>query len=117
MLILPGGKKGVENLKKNKDVLNLVRFFFLTPGKEVHAICAAPSILGELGLLKDRHYTCFPGFEGKEGTYTKEGVTKDGNLITGKSMGYTIPFALAIVEAHFGKETVAQIEKGTLGLA
>ena len=117
MIILPGGKKGVENLKKDANVTSLVRKFDANPNKEVHAICAAPSILRELGLLNERTYTCFPGFEGKEGTYTGEGVTIDDNLITGKSMGYTIPFALAIVERHFGTECVKEIEKGVYGKA
>lgn len=115
MLILPGGKKGVENLGNSQKVAFLVKSFFANPNKEVHAICAAPSILGKLGLLEGRKYTCFPGFEGPWGKYTEEGVTVDKELITGKSMGYTIPFALAIVERHYGKEIVASIEKGTLG--
>ena len=117
MIILPGGKKGVENLKDSAEVARAVLLYYDLPEKEVHAICAAPSILQELGCLYRRTYTCFPGFEGEMGTYTGEGVTVDGNLITGKSMAYTIPFALAIVKAHFGQECVDRIEVGAYGKA
>lgn len=117
ILILPGGKIGVENLKANPKVKELITVFWNHPNKEVHAICAAPMILREMGLLNEKRYTCFPGFEGKEGTYTGEGVTADGSLITGKSMAYTIPFAMEIVKAHYGQDVLERIEKGTLGKA
>lgn len=116
MLILPGGKKGVENLKASEGVKKAILYFWEKEGKEVHAICAAPSILREMGLLNERTYTCFPGFDGPEGRYTREGVETDGDLITGKSMGYTVDFALAIVKRHFGQETVDAIKKGVYGI-
>ena len=115
MLILPGGKKGVENLSASQAVEEAILYFWNARDKEVHAICAAPSILRKMGLLDKRTYTCFPGFEGEEGHYTGKGVEVDDDLITGKSMGYTVEFALAIVNRHFGDETVHSIEKGVYG--
>lgn len=113
--VLPGGKRGVDNLGKSEEVAHLLLSAFAAK-KDVHAICAAPSILGNLGYLDGKRYTCFPGFQKGNGVYTGEGVTIDGNLITGKSMGYTIPFAEAIVEKYAGLDIVNAIRTGTLGL-
>ena len=116
-LILPGGKKGVENLSDNEIVLLLVKKY-LRQGKGVYAICAAPSILGKLHLLNGRNYTCFPGFECEEGHYQeKEGVVIDENLITARSMAFSIPFGEAIAEKEVGKETLESAKPGMYGLS
>lgn len=60
-LMLPGGMPGTLNLRRDERVCDAVRDF--AEHKHVAAICAAPSILGELGLLVGRRATCFPGFE------------------------------------------------------
>lgn len=115
-LILPGGKKGVENLKDNDIVLLLVKNF-LRQGKGVYAICAAPSILGKMHLLKDRTYTCFPGFECGEGRYLEDqGVVIDGNLITARSMAFSIPFGEAIAKKEVGEEALESATSGMYGL-
>lgn len=114
-LILPGGKVGVDNLKACPKTKELVLSFH-KQGKGVYAICAAPSILGEAGLLSGKNYTCFPGFEGKEGNYRKEaGTIRDGNIITGHSMAFTIPFAEEIVRKECGEEALKRIAPGTRG--
>ncbi len=114
-LVLPGGKKGVENLGKSPLVLQAVKEF-LDNGKDVHAICAAPSILGGLGYLDGLPYTCFPGFQKGEGDYKDTGVVVTSHIITGRSMGYTLPFAEAIVERYLGKEGKASIAPGVYGI-
>lgn len=75
LLLIPGGMPGVDNLYVNEQVRQLVQDF-ANKDKDFAAICAAPSILGRMGLLKDVTYTCFPGFEeyGKAGKYTGESV-------------------------------------------
>ena len=114
-LILPGGKVGVDNLKACPRVKELVLSFY-KKGKGVYAICAAPSILGELGLLDDKSYTCFPGFETGKGRYLKEeGAVRDGSIITGHSMAFTIPFAEEIVRKECGEEALRRIAPGTRG--
>ena len=114
-LILPGGKLGVDNLKACPRVKELVLSFY-KKGKGVYAICAAPSILEELGLLVDKTFTCFPGFEGSSGKYQKEeGAVRDGNIITGHSMAFTIPFAEEIVKKECGEEAIKMILPGTRG--
>lgn len=115
-LILPGGKKGVENLSDNEIVLLFVKNY-LRHGKGVYAICAAPSILGKLHLLNERNYTCFPGFECEEGLYLEDqGVVIDGNLITARSMAFSIPFGEAIAEKEVGKEALESAKPGMYGL-
>ncbi len=114
-LVLPGGKKGVENLKASEEVGNLIRSF-LSAGRGVYAICAAPSILAEMGLLEEAKYTCFPGFETGKGAYTGKEVEIDGKWITARSMAYTIPFAEAIIRKELGEEAVMRIRPGTMGL-
>ncbi len=114
-LILPGGKVGVANLKVCPKVKELV-LSFCKNGKGVYAICAAPSILGELGLLDGKAYTCFPGFECGKGDYKKDvGALRDGNIITGHSMAFTIPFAEEIVKKECGIGVLERIQPGTRG--
>ena len=112
-LILPGGKRGVTNLSEDSRVADLIKSY-KKEGKPVYAICAAPSILGNLGLLEEKRYTCYPGFQ-TAANYTGEGVTIDGDLITGKAMAYSIDFGLAILEKHLGKEVAERVIKGARG--
>ena len=115
MIILPGGKVGVDNLKASRLVGDAIKHF-KDQGKPVHAICAAPSILAERGYLDDCDYTCFPGFACGKGNYREdEGVVVSNGTVTGKSMGYSIPFAEAIVSLYFGDAPVERLRQGTLG--
>jgi len=114
-LILPGGKKGVENLASSPIVIKAIKQFH-DEDKYLCAICAAPSILGELGYLDGHKYTCFPGFEKGKGEYLDIGAVLDQKLITGHSMGYTRNFAELIVFALTNEETLEKIQPGILGL-
>lgn len=115
LLILPGGKVGTLNNDNNPKINELLDFFIRN--KSVAAICAAPSILGKRGYLKNKKYTCYPGWEKEEyGIYTGEEVVKDGNIITGRSMYFTNDFALKIVESLLGKEKRIEIEKQIKGI-
>ena len=115
MFILPGGKLGVENLKANPNVRDLV-CRFMESGRDVHAICAAPSILGELGYLDGLPYTCFPGFQAGKGRWQDKSHVITEHIVTGRSMGNTLPFAKAIVEKYYGKEALDAIRPGIEGL-
>ncbi len=112
-LILPGGKQGTINLEANKLLTNAYTKHFKA-GKLSAAICAAPSILGHLGLLKGRTFTCFPGFQenGFDGKYTTNLVEEDHNLITGRGMGASVEFALKIISKLAGEEVRKQVEYG-----
>lgn len=114
-LVIPGGK-AVFNTLKNLKVVDEVITYFNNSGKLIAAICAAPMLLGRLGLFEGKKFTCFPSCEeGIKGTYTKEGVTSQDNYITGKSMAYTIEFALKIVEYLKGKELSEKVKKAVFG--
>ena len=62
LLVLPGGMPGAKNLNEHEELKQLISQFN-EEGKLIAAICAAPMVLGGLGLLKDRRATCYPGFE------------------------------------------------------
>lgn len=112
-VVLPGGLPGATHLRRDERVCDLVREFAAT--KHVAAICAAPGILGELGLLEGRRATCFPGVESNfpEGTYAGERtVVQDGNIITASAMGQAVRFALAILQDIAGEKAVEKVREG-----
>lgn len=115
VIILPGGKKGTDNLKSFTPLTELLPEF-VAKGKDVHAICAAPSILASLGLLDGLDYTCFPGFECGEGHYQDVGVVETAHIITGHSMGFTMEFGKTIIRHYYGEDAVNAILPGVLGL-
>ena len=97
-VVLPGGLPGTTNLSAS----SLVRETLLEAHRQgvmVCAICAAPSILGELGILQGKSATCYPGYEEQllGAQPTGESVVSDGGCITAKGAGVTVDFALAIV--------------------
>lgn len=81
-------------------------------GKRVAAICAAPSVLGGLGLLKGKTATCFPGFEDKlEGaSYTYTGVVTDGNVTTARGLGYALDLGIELVKLLIDEDKAMQIK-------
>lgn len=110
-IVLPGGMPGTKNLGACSEVVALINSYNAW-GKFVAAICAAPSVLGDNGLLKGRTATCFPGFEDRlfGAEATGKGAEIDGNIITGKSMGSAVVFGLSIVEAMLGSEAAQKVE-------
>lgn len=113
LLVLPGGMPGTKNLGAYSPLTDLLVQFY-KEGKQVAAICAAPSVLGDLGILKGKKAACYPGFEerlaGAEVVFDK--VAVDGNVTTSRGMGTAIPFALSLVEQLVSKEKAAELKKG-----
>ena len=112
VVILPGGMPGTTNLEESETVaMALVNA--MSHGALICAICAAPSILGIMGILKHKSATCFPGFEEylDGAKVVNEKVVRDGNVITAKGMGCANEFGLAIIEAIDGKEKADEIAK------
>lgn len=109
-VFLPGGMPGTINLDESESVRNLVSFCHKND-RYIFAICAAPSVLGHMGLLKGKRATCYPGFEGElsGATYTAELCTQDGKIITGKGPGATVDFAALIITELAGAENSASI--------
>lgn len=112
-VVLPGGMPGTTNLYACDAVLNAVNFA-KEKGNLVCAICAAPLILGRLGILDGKSGVCYPGFEDelKGCAVSADGVVVDGNVITGKGPGVALDFALAIVEKVCSAETAASLREG-----
>lgn len=110
LLLLPGGMPGAATLDKHAGLRKLV-LSFAEQNKPIAAICAAPMVLGKLGLLKGRKATCYPGFEQYlEGAECVDvPVVKDGNIITGMGPGAAMEFALTIVETLVGKEKAEEL--------
>lgn len=112
MLVLPGGMPGTKNLWEHAGLDALLKNFH-SEGKKLSAICAAPSVLGSKGLLKDKNAICYPGYE-KELIGAKiinEAVVIDGSVITSKGMGTAIEFSLAIIECLAGEAEAIKIAK------
>lgn len=113
MIVLPGGGLGTENLKNNHEVENIIKIFFEN-NKYIAAICAAPSILGIIGILNGKKAICYPGFESQlEGAeIVNENVVKDGNIITSKGPGTAADFAFCILDALKGEKCAEEVKKG-----
>ena len=115
-IILPGGSRGVNNLIQSSEVDRLVKEFY-NANKLVCAICAAPMVLAKNGLLHNKRYTCYPGCnDGLDGIYTGEEVVITDNIVTARSMLYSVPFGLTIIELLLGKDTRERIYKQIAGL-
>ena len=115
-IILPGGSRGVNNLLNSNEVIELVKEFH-NKNKLVCAICAAPMVLDKAGILENKRFTCYPSCEvGLKGIYTGEEVVVLDRLITARSMLYSIPFGLAIIEKLLGKEVRDTIYRQIAGL-
>ena len=115
MILLPGGLPGATNLDAHDGLSRMILDFAATE-KPLAAICAAPLVLGNRGLLQGKRATCYPGFEtylqGAE--YTAALVEKDGNIITGKGPGAAMEFAFAIVEKYCGIDKVNELKQGMM---
>ena len=113
MVILPGGLPGVTNLEADDAVISLVKKHYEAK-KYVAAICAAPSILGGMGILNGRTAVCYPGFEDKlKGAELDDcGVVTDGCIITSRAAGSATDFALELVRVLCGIEVSEKIRQG-----
>ena len=109
-LILPGGMPGTKHLDENKK-LNDWLLAHVGRGGRVAAICAAPSVLGRLGLLKGKKATCYPGFESMllGADFTAAPVEVDGNAVTANGPAAAIRFALSLVTAIKGESLAREI--------
>ena len=113
LLFLPGGMPGAATLNEHKGLHRLL-LRFAEAVKPIAAICAAPMVLGGLGLLKGRKATCYPGFESRlTGAECVDAqVVCDGNIITGRGPGASFDFALALVELLAGAEKAEELKEG-----
>lgn len=111
MLVLPGGMPGTLNLKAHEGLREQL-LSFNRAGKNIAAICAAPSVLGALGLLKGKKACSYPSFEDQLdcAEVLQVPAVTDGNITTGRGMGAAIPFALELTAILCGKEKADEVK-------
>lgn len=114
-LVLPGGMPGAKNLDKHQGLQKQI-LQFANDKKMLGAICAAPLVLGHLGVLKDKKAVCYPGFESElhGAEILKTPTTMSDNIVTGRGVGTALKFALKLVEELAGKEKSDQLAKAML---
>lgn len=111
MIILPGGLPGAEHLRDSDEIGEIIDCAE-SSGIFIAAICAAPMVIGQRGVLRGKKATCFPGYESEllGAEYTGAGVVRDGRVITAKGAGRSIEFGLALVAALYGNEKADEIK-------
>ena len=118
MIVLPGGLPGASNLGAHVGLRDRIIEFAKAdrPDKKVAAICAAPMILADCGILEGRKATIYPGMEKYLGNAeaTEESVVVSGNIITGRGPAFAMAFALTLVEELGGKALRDEVAAGLL---
>lgn len=113
MIVLPGGLGGVASIRASREAMDAIRYAYDNQ-KFVAAICAAPTILAQLGITEGRAAVCYPGCEGDMGS---AGIApslpcvRDGNVITGASAGCAVAFGLALIEALKGRQAADEVAR------
>jgi DJ-1 family protein len=108
LVYIPGGSVGVENLKSNSKVKEIIRYFYNSK-KYVSAICAGPLVLKESLNTKDLKLTSYPTLKDQYENYINELVFQDGNVITSQGPATTFLLAFKVIEILRGeniKDTV-----------
>ena len=110
VLFLPGGGVGTKNLKASDELASLLKSHAAKGGR-LAAICAAPSVLGGLGLLEGKKATCYPGFEGelKGAEFVPVPVITDGLVTTSRGMGTSVLLGLELVKILKSPEESAKL--------
>jgi 4-methyl-5(b-hydroxyethyl)-thiazole monophosphate biosynthesis len=116
-IICPGGAPGYKNLRKDSRVIRIIKNAY-EQKKVVAAICAAPAVLSDAGILENKKCTIYPGMEDElikgKGTPKPENVVVDGKIITSKGPATALEFALKLVEILAGKQVAEVVSKKTL---
>lgn len=110
VIVLPGGMPGTLHLKAHEGLADLIRKAD-KEGKLLAAICAAPTIYGEMGLLEGKNATCYPGMEDKllGANWQEQPVVVGGNFVTSRGVGTAIAFALTLVTILKDEETAKSL--------
>ncbi len=113
VMIFPGGMPGSKNLAACTPLIELMREHYAAGGT-VAAICAAPGlVLSQLDDWNGKAFTCFEGFQdaliAKGAVYTPEPAVRAGRIVTGRSAGHAVSFALEILRGIRGDEVAAKV--------
>lgn len=113
MIVLPGGLPGADHLDDDERIRSVLKKM-ANNGKYTAAICAAPKVLANAGVLAGKTATSYPGFldnlDLSDTTLSNEAVVRDGKVITSKGPGTAIDFVLELIEVLSGKEKRNEVE-------
>lgn len=114
VIAIPGGGGGTDRLASDERVLDLLRRFN-DEGKMIGALCAAPTILVQADILRNRRATCYPTCARVLGdAYENAPVVVDGNIITSQGPGTAMLFALVMIRYLVGNEVAERVAEGLL---
>jgi len=115
MIILPGGMPGSKNLNEHAGLKRQI-LEYQKSGKYLAAICAAPIVFGNLGILNGKRAVCYPGYEAHltGADVQSNSYIVDNNIITGRGVGAALNFSLEIVRILVGEERALQLRKAML---
>jgi len=119
MVILPGGMPGTTHLDEDIHIHALIKRLYQS-GKSIAALCAAPLVLANMGLLNDKKVSCYPGVLTAENwpniEISDEAVVIDGNILTSRGPGTAMDFALVIIEHLIDQATRNSVEASLVRL-
>jgi 4-methyl-5(b-hydroxyethyl)-thiazole monophosphate biosynthesis len=106
---------GAMNLNNHPGLRKLI-IDYHDGGRLLGAICAAPLVLGNLGILDNRKATCYPGFESylQGSVLVNEPVIADGNILTGSGIGSALAFALRAAAMLEGNDKAIKVAEKML---
>lgn len=114
MVVLPGGLPGANHLDEDPRIGELLKKM-ASKDKFVAAVCAAPKVLANAGLLAGRLATSFPGvvdtMDVPDMTYSEDSVVQDGKVITSRGPGTAMDFALILIENLMGRDVREEVEE------
>jgi 4-methyl-5(b-hydroxyethyl)-thiazole monophosphate biosynthesis len=115
MIVLPGGLPGADHLNNDPRIHQLLKDMH-QQGKYTAAICAAPKVLADAGLLANKSATSYPGvlesMQVPDMQFIDAPVVKDGQVVTSRGPGTAMDFALELIETLVGRDTRDQVEAG-----
>ncbi len=114
LIVLPGGLPGADHLRDNVQLQALIKKQ-AADNKYLAAICAAPKALAQAGVLEGKTATSFPGVLAALGnasiSISENAVEIDGNIVTSRSAGTAMEFALSLIELLEGKEKSEEVNR------
>ena len=112
-IVLPGGGEGTENLKNSDALFRRLRRQD-SEGRLLCAICAAPTVLVEAGVIAPGiHVTCYPTCQMQlDRQWTPAPVVAEGNVITGQAPGTALLFGLVVLQALAGEKVAQKVARG-----
>lgn len=113
MVVLPGGLGGVAAIRASSEAMDLIRWAH-EHGVRLAAICAAPTILSDLGYLDGKKAVCYPSMLDQlttADTSHGQSVVEDGSIITANAAGSAFPFGFQLIETLRGADAASKVSR------